>query len=129
MSAVTVLPLAVVMVSGPQLLSAVFLATSEQWRRNSAAFILGAGCSISLTVTAAYFLATGTRSAGTSNTTLTWMIAAALVVAAVHVYRTRETAEPPAWMGTLTGADPRYAFRLGFLLLGFFPTDILTSVA
>ncbi|MDS0261364.1 GAP family protein [Haloarcula sp. S1CR25-12] len=129
MSLVTVLPLAVVMVAGPQLLSAIFLATSEQWRRNSAAFVGGAACSISIVVTAAYFLATGTRSAGASNTTLSWLIAAVLVAAAFNVYRTRETAEPPAWMGKLTGASPRFAFRLGALLLGLFPTDILTSVA
>jgi hypothetical protein len=129
MSLLSVLPLAVVMVAGPQFLSAIFLATSEEWRRNSAAYLVGAGISISLVVTAAYFLATGSRSAGASNTTLTWVVVGLLVVAAVNVYRTRETAEPPAWMGKLTGANPRFAFRLGFLLLGFFPTDIITSVA
>src|SRR6056297_2459051 len=129
MSAVTVVPLAVVMVAGPQLLSAIFLATSEQWRRNSAAYVAGAACSISLVVTAAYVLADGTRSVGASNTVLRWAITAVLVAAAVNVYRTRDTAEPPAWMGKLTGANPRFSFRLGFLLLGFFPTDILTSVA
>ncbi|MDS0284582.1 GAP family protein [Haloarcula onubensis] len=129
MSLLTVVPLAVVMVAGPQLLSAIFLATSEQWRRNSAAYVGGAALSIGLVVTLAYFLATGSRSAGASNTTLTWVVVATLLVAAVNVYRTRETAEPPAWMGKLTGGNPRFAFRLGFLLLGFFPTDILTSVA
>src|SRR6056297_2709396 len=129
MSLVTVLPLAVVMVAGPQLLSAIFLATSEQWRRNSAAYVAGATLSISLVVTAAYFLATGTRSVGATNTTLSWVVVGLLVVAAVNVYRTRETADPPAWMGKLTGATPRFSFRLGFLLLGFFPTNLLTAVA
>ena len=129
MSLVTVLPLAVVMVAGPQLLSAIFLATSDQWRRNSAAYVTGAALAISLVVSAAYFLATGTRSAGASNATLTWVVRVVLLVVAVNVYRTRETAEPPAWMGKLTGANPRFSFRLGFLLLGFFPTDLLTSIA
>ena len=129
MSLLTVLPLAVVMVAGPQLLSGIFLATSEQWRRNSAAFVAGAALSITLVVTAAYFLATGARSAGASNPTLSSVVLMILVVAAINVYRTRETAEPPAWMGKLTGANPRFAFRLGFLLLGLFPTDVLTSVA
>lgn len=32
-------------------------------------------------------------------------------------------------MGSLENASPRFSFRLGFLLLGVFPTDILTSVA
>ena len=32
-------------------------------------------------------------------------------------------------MGKLQTASPRFSFRLGFLLLGVFPTDILTSWA
>jgi len=31
--------------------------------------------------------------------------------------------------GEVGTASPRFSFRLGFLLLGVFPTDILTSVA
>ncbi|ODR81023.1 hypothetical protein BG842_26715, partial [Haladaptatus sp. W1] len=52
-----------------------------------------------------------------------------LLAAMVHTYLTREESEPPKWMGKLTSASPRFSFRLGFLLLGFFPTDIFTSVA
>jgi len=32
-------------------------------------------------------------------------------------------------MGKLGTATPQFSFRLGFLLLGFFPTNLLTSVA
>ena len=32
-------------------------------------------------------------------------------------------------MGKLQTASPKFSFRLGFLLLGVFPTDILTSFA
>ena len=32
-------------------------------------------------------------------------------------------------MGKLQDASPSFSFKLGFLLLGVFPTDILTSVA
>lgn len=46
MTLVKVIPLAVVMIAGPQILSAIFLATSEDWRRNSAAFVGGAAISI-----------------------------------------------------------------------------------
>jgi len=125
----SVLPLAVVMVAGPQLLSAIFLATSEQWRRNSVAYVTGAGLGIGLVVSGAYVLASGRRSVGASNRTLSWLVVVLLIVAAVNVYRTRETADAPAWMGKLTGASPRFSLRLGFLLLGFFPTNLLTAVA
>ncbi|UTF52688.1 GAP family protein [Natronosalvus rutilus] len=124
-----VLPLVFVMVAGPQILSAIFLATSENWRQNSAAFVAGAALSISLVVMLAYTFGTGARSQGASNTTLTAVVLAVLLFAMVNTYRTREEAEPPRWMGKLERAMPRFSFRLGFLLMGFFPTNILTSIA
>ncbi|MFA9416036.1 GAP family protein [Natrinema sp. HArc-T2] len=124
-----VLPLVFVMVAGPQILSAIFLATSDDWRRNSAAFVAGAAISISLVVTIAYGLSAGVTDQGESNTTLSAIVLVALVLAMGHTYRTRETSEPPRWMGALQTATPRFSFRLGFLLMGFFPTDIFTSVA
>ncbi|MGH2984651.1 MAG: GAP family protein, partial [Solirubrobacterales bacterium] len=42
---------------------------------------------------------------------------------------TRKTAEPPSWMGKLQTATPKFAFWLGFALLGFFPSDLLTSIS
>ena len=129
MSFLEVLPLVVVMVAGPQLLSAIFLATSEDWRRNSAAFVAGAALSISFVVALAYVLGVGAIGQGAPNTTLSAVVLIALLFAMVHTYRTREESEPPQWMGTLGSATPRFSFRLGFLLLGFFPTDLLTSAA
>jgi hypothetical protein len=124
-----VLPLAFVMIAGPQVLSAVFLATSERWRRNSVAYVLGAALSISLIVTVAYFVSDGAADEGASDDTLDIVVLVLLVVAALHVFMTRKTAEPPKWMGRLQTAEPRFSFKLGFLLLGVFPTDILTSAA
>ncbi|WP_266079103.1 GAP family protein [Haladaptatus caseinilyticus] len=129
MSFLQILPLAVVMVAGPQILSAIFLATSRNWRRNSAAFVSGAALSITLIVTAAYLLGNGAKQQGTSNETVQVIVLVLLLVAMVHTYLTREESEPPKWMGTLEKASPRFSFKLGFLLLGFFPTDILTSSA
>ncbi len=124
-----VLPLAVVMVAGPQLLSAIFLATSEDWRRNSAAYVLGATVSIGLVVAVAYVSGVGANRQGASRGTLHAVVFVALFVAMVQVYRERTESTPPAWMGKLEAASPRFAFRLGFLLMGFFPSDLLTSVA
>ncbi len=117
------------MVAGPQILSAIFLSTGEDWRRNSAAFVAGAGLSIALVVTIAYVLGIEAIGLGASNTTLNAIILVVLLVAMVDTYRTRHEAEPPEWMGKLGTASPRFSVRLGFLLLGFFPTNLLTSVA
>lgn len=128
-SLLEVLPLVFVMVAGPQILSAIFLSTSDEWRRNSAAFVAGAGLSITFVVTVAYVLGIGAVGQGTSNTTFSAIILVVLLVAMIYTYRTRATAEPPTWMGKLGTATPQFSFRLGFLLLGFFPTNLLTSVA
>ena len=124
-----ILPLAVVMVAGPQILSAIFLATSERWRANSFAFVAGAAISISVVVTAAYFVSGGGSDRESSSDTLDIVVLVLLLLAAAHVYWTRAESTPPKWMGKLQAATPGTAFKLGLLLLGLFPTDILTSFA
>jgi Sap, sulfolipid-1-addressing protein len=124
-----ILPMAFVMIAGPQILSAIFLATSENWRRNLAAYIAGAALSITLIVTIAFFVGDGASRAGASNETLQIVVLVLLVAAALHTFVKRKESEPPKWMGKLQTATPRFSFRLGFLLLGVFPTDILTAFA
>jgi threonine/homoserine/homoserine lactone efflux protein len=124
-----ILPMAFVMIAGPQILSAIFLATSENWRRNSIAYVAGAALSITAFVTAAYFLGSGVVSAGASNDAVYVVVLALLVLAAIQTYRKREESEPPKWMGKLQTASAGFSFKLGVLLLGVFPTDILTTVA
>ena len=123
------LPMAFVMIAGPQILSAIFLATSEGWRRNSAAYVAGAALSITAVITAAFFLSSGARDQGASNEAVYVVILILLLLAAVRTYLGREESEPPKWMGKLQAATPGFSFKLGALLLGIFPTDILTSVA
>ena len=124
-----ILPMAFVMIAGPQILSAIFLATSENWRRNSAAYIAAAALSITAFVTVAFFVGSGLSDAGASGDTLDIVVLVLLVAAALYKFLKRKQSEPPKWMGKLEAASPRFSFRLGFLLLGVFPTDILTSWA
>jgi hypothetical protein len=129
MNLAAVLPLAVVMVAGPQIISAFFFATGENWRRESAAYIAGAAISITAVVTAAFFLASGVSDSEDSGLTpVDYVTLALLVFAMFYVYRGRTNTEPPKWMGKLQAATPKFAFTLGFLLLGFFPSDVVTSI-
>jgi threonine/homoserine/homoserine lactone efflux protein len=129
MNLAKIIPMAFVMIAGPQILTAIFLATSQSWRRNTAAFLAGAALSITLVVTVAYFVSTGASDEGASNHSLDIFVLVLLVAAAVHVFLRRKTSQPPKWMGKLETASPKSSFRLGFLLLGVFPTDLLTSIA
>jgi Sap, sulfolipid-1-addressing protein len=129
MSIAQVVPLAFVMVAGPQILSSIFFATSDQWRVNSAAYVLGATLSISLIVTLAFLASSGASDEGASNDALYYVILGLLLFGMVHTFRARKTAEPPKWMGKLQTATAKFAFVLGFLLLGVFPSDLVTSVS
>jgi Sap, sulfolipid-1-addressing protein len=129
-----ILPLAFVMIAGPQIISAVFLATSNNWARNSLSYLAGAAIAITVIVTATYLIAkgatgtAGSKPQGTTADVLDWIILALVIVLIARVYLTRNTSEPPKWMGKLQDAQPKFAFLLGAALLGLFPTDILSSI-
>lgn len=126
-----VLPMAFVMVAGPQIISAFFFATSPSWKKLSASYVFGAAISISLVVGASYLIAKGATSGSEESESglrpLDYAILALLVFAMVHNYLGRNTSEPPKWMGKLQNATPKTTFVLGFLLLGLFPSDLITS--
>lgn len=128
-----VLPLAFVMIAGPQIISAFFFATSPSWKRISAAYVLGAALSIPLVIGAAYLLTNGAgesdESSSSGLSTTDYVVLALLLFAIVRTYLKRDESEPPKWMGKLQDASPKMALILGFLLLGFFPSDLITSVS
>jgi cytochrome c biogenesis protein CcdA len=123
-----VLPLTVVMIAGPQFISAVFLATSETWKKDSLAFCAGAALSISLVIGAGYLLGSGAGGGADPSDTVDWIVLALLAFAGFHTFQTRTNTEPPKWMGKLQSASPSFSFKLGFLLLGVFPSDLVTSI-
>src|SRR5215211_9205834 len=123
------------MIAGPQIISAVFFATSENWKGNSLGYIAGALITVTAFVTLAYFVTKGAKGGGgdssrsSSGHVIDVVVLALLAFAALHVFLNREKSEPPKWMGRLETATPAFAFILGLLLLGVFPTDIITSVS
>ena len=133
MTVAATLPLAFVMIAGAQIISSFFFATSENWKSVSAAYVLGAALSILSIVTIAYFVAKGITSGGSDggdskSDTLDYVIVGLLVFLIVYVFLRRKQSEPPKWMGKLETATPRFGFTLGFLLLGFFPSDLICSI-
>jgi hypothetical protein len=128
-----IIPLAFVMIAGPQIITSFFFATTDRWARISSAYVGGAAISITAFVTAAYIVGHATHSAAkskssTSGHVLDWIILALVVVLILRVFLTRKSSAPPKWMAKLQDATPKLAFTLGLLLLGVFPTDILTSI-
>ena len=133
MTVAATLPLAFVMIAGPQIISSFFFATSEKWKSVSATYVLGAAVSLLAVVTAAYLGGMGITSGGSDggdskSDTLDYVIVGLLLVAMAYVFHGRKRTEPPKWMGKLETASARFGFTLGFLLLGFFPSDLLCSI-
>lgn len=64
MNLLSVLPLALVMIAGPQIISAIFLASSRDARRSSLAFLVGAGLAVIVALTVWYVVFHTVRGAG-----------------------------------------------------------------
>ena len=134
MNVAAMLPLAVVMIAGPQIISSIFFATSEKWKGDSLNYVAGAAVSITVIYTAAYFIFKGVKDSGGSNSsstahTLDVVILVLLLFAMFYTFRRRKNSKPPKWMDKLQTASLRLSFNLGLVLLGVFPTDIATTVS
>jgi hypothetical protein len=130
-----VLPLAITMMAGPQIMSAIVLVTGERPVRTSIAFATAVGVAATLGILLLMLLAgafegdlsadEGSADPSTAAKIVQIGLVALLIVAAVKAYLGRETAEPPKWMGTLQAASPWRAFQLGALLILVMPSDVV----
>ena len=129
----TVLPMAFVMVAGPQIVTAILLATSVRPRRDSALFLLGSAAATTIGLTAAYGLTGLFRKAAWHSgrdLRLEHAIDVAIVVLllflGIKVLRDRARTEPPRWMARLETATPAFALRIGFLLFLLMPGNLVS---
>ena len=136
MNLLTVLPLAFVMVAGPQLVSAIFLAASRDPRRSSVAYLAGAalGTLVPLTIWYVVFrlvrhsAGNGTKDRG-SRHLIDWIVLVLLLVLMVVTFLRRKRNQPPGWMRRLEDPKPAFAFGLGVLLFFAMPSDEVTMAS
>lgn len=126
-----VLPLAVVMVAGPQIITAIMLATSEKARRNSYAYVGGAILASTVSTAVFYYVAKALKlepSSGESGSiTVDWILVGVLLLAALRVFQKRTDTDPPKYMKRLQTATPRGSFRVGVLLFLIMPTNLMMT--
>ncbi len=127
-----VLPLALIMVMGPQILTAIFLVTSREPVKNSIAMLAGvllAG-SISVLIWFKLYDVLGINPpSGSGPSTADYVVAGLLALLAVHTFLGRGEATVPKWMSALQEAKPLRAFELGFVLILLMPTDIVAVIS
>jgi Sap-like sulfolipid-1-addressing protein len=131
---VDVLPLAITMMAGPQIMSAIVFVTAERAVPVSAAFVTGVAIAVTLGTAIALGIAGllgdatslgHSSDSGSGGAVIQYVLVGLLILAAIKSYLGRETAEPPKLLGRLQEADAKLAFRTGGLLILLFPSDVL----
>ncbi|MFF4233763.1 GAP family protein [Streptomyces sp. NPDC001820] len=134
MNGLEVLPLAVTMMLGPQIISAIIFVTTPRPVRVSLGFLAGvaiataAGTAIMRGLAA--LLGNGVELGssddhGSTGQIIQYVLVGLLAAAALKSWLGRATAEPPKWMKTLMSAEPGRAFKVGLLLILAMPSDLV----
>jgi hypothetical protein len=133
----SVIPLAITMNAGPQIMSAIIFITASKPLKLSAYFLAGVVIAVSAGLTITYTLATALgnsislgdpSNSGSLGNIIQYLLVGLLVVLSIKNYVNRETIEPPRWLGALQNAKPRTAFTTGLLLLSVFLSDLVILV-
>jgi hypothetical protein len=118
-----ILPLAITMMVGPQIMSAILFVTTPRAIQTSAGFLVGVAAATSAGVAIALWLANligdslgDSNNSGSLGRVIQYGLVALLVARAIQNYLGRKTAEPPKWLGTLLTADWKRALKTGLLL-------------
>ena len=132
-----VLPLAITMNAGPQIMSAIIFVTAPKALKLSTYFLAGVIIAVTAGVTITYTLATvlgnsvslgHSSDSGSLGNIIQYVLVGLLVILSIRSYLGRETSEPPRWLGAMQNAKPRTAFLAGLLLLSVFPSDFVILV-
>jgi hypothetical protein len=129
-----VIPLAITMNAGPQIMSAIIFVTAPKALKLSAYFLAGVVIAVTVGVTVTYTLANvlgnsvslgDSSSSGSLGNIIQYLFVGLLIFLSIKSYVNRETSEPPRWLGAMQNANPRTAFTTGLLLLSVFPSDLV----
>jgi threonine/homoserine/homoserine lactone efflux protein len=132
-----IIPLAITMNAGPQIMSALIFITASKPLKLSAAFLAGVVIAVTVGVTITYTLATAlgnsislgdSSSSGSLGNIIQYLLVGLLIFLSIKSYVRRETSEPPRWLGARQNAKPRTAFTTGLLLLSVFPSAFVILV-
>jgi hypothetical protein len=132
-----ILPLAITMNAGPQIMSALIFITASKPLKLSAAFLAGVVIAVSVGLTITYTIARvlgnsislgDPSDASSIGNIIQYVLVALLVFLSIKNYVRRESIEPPRWLGALQNAKPKTAFTTGLLLLSVFPSDLVILI-
>ena len=125
-----ILPLAITMLAGPQIMSAIIFVTASKPVKLSLSFLAGVAVAATVGVAIFFVLANNfslgdSSDSGSTGNIIQYVLVGLLVLLSIRNYRRRETIEPPKWLGTLQNAEPGTALKTGLLIIGLMPSDLL----
>jgi hypothetical protein len=133
-SSLQVVPLAITMMAGPQIMSAIIFVTGTKAIPTSVGFVIGITLGATLGVLAMMGVASllgsqldlgDSSDSGSTGKVIQYALVGLLILASLKSFLGRETSEPPQWLGKLQEMSPAGAFKTGALLITFFPSDFV----
>jgi threonine/homoserine/homoserine lactone efflux protein len=132
-----ILPLAITMMVGPQIISAIIFVTAPKPLKVSGAFLGGVALATIVGVLVAIAVAARLGNGvslgdpsewGSTGKLIQYGLVGLLVALALKNFLRRERAEPPRWLGTLQRADWRRALKTGVLVIWVMPGDLIVML-
>ena len=129
-----VIPLAITMNAGPQIMSEIIFVTTRKALKLSASFLAGGLIAVTAGVTITYTIASvlgnsvslgDSSDSGALGNIIQYVLVGSLIILSIRSYLTRATSEPPRWLGAMENAKPSTAFTTGLLLFSVFPSDLV----
>jgi threonine/homoserine/homoserine lactone efflux protein len=129
---IAILPLAITMMAGPQIMSAIIFLTNPKPLKVSLPFLAGVAIATTVGVAIALVVASllggslgDSSDTGSTGNIIQYTLVGLLIALAIKNYVGRETAEPPSWLGALQRADSKQALKTGLLVILLMPSDII----
>jgi hypothetical protein len=131
-----ILPLAVTMVAGPQILASIVFVTSKKDPvKVSLGYLLGILLAASTFITAVFIIARllgisadASGQAPKKLNAVEIILISLLILASIRSYLSRATAKAPKWLTKLQETTPRGAFKLAILLIWLMPGDFIVML-
>ncbi|MGH2907474.1 MAG: GAP family protein [Solirubrobacterales bacterium] len=132
-----ILPLAIAMMAGPQIISSIVLVTAPKPVKPSVAYVAGITLAVCLGigVSMLFFLlvdkGASLHEGGQKSSTakvLELAFVALLVALSIRTVLNRQNIKPPKWMNSLQSMPPSGTFKLGIGLVYLMPTDLVILV-
>jgi hypothetical protein len=132
MSGFSIIPLAITVMLGPQILVAILLITRKDPVKSSLAYIFAIVTTTVLTTLMYYFIITLTglhKASGSDGPILKYILAAILFLLIVRTYiHRKKMTKTPKWITDLAKATTGKIILIGFLLILIMPGDIVSTL-